>query len=122
MAAYMDEIRDRFRAAYKVTRSPLQADGTMVYAHAGDAAIACADRRADLRGLSLGRDGLPGAQPPQGHCFSPIPPDRGRGRPAVAAEPDTVSGWAEVLGEPAGDLAPCRAPALEELAQEIGCG
>ena len=27
----MDEIRDRFGAAYRVTRSPLQADGTVIY-------------------------------------------------------------------------------------------
>lgn len=37
----MDEIRDRFGTAYRVTCSTLQADGTVIYyVHAGDEAIA----------------------------------------------------------------------------------
>src|SRR5215471_17173164 len=37
----MDTITDRVGAVYTVTRSPLQADGTVIYyAHAGDEAIA----------------------------------------------------------------------------------
>jgi hypothetical protein len=37
----MDVIRDRFDTTYTVTRSTLQADGTMVYyARAGDEAVA----------------------------------------------------------------------------------
>jgi hypothetical protein len=37
----MDAITDRFGVAFKVSRSPLQADGTVIYyAHAGDEAAA----------------------------------------------------------------------------------
>jgi hypothetical protein len=37
----MDTVADRFGSTYTVTRSPLQADGTVIYyAHAGDEAIA----------------------------------------------------------------------------------
>jgi len=41
ITAPMDSIRDRFGTEYTVTRSPLQADGTVIYyAHAGDEFIA----------------------------------------------------------------------------------
>jgi hypothetical protein len=57
--------------------------------------------------LRLRSPGLPPGQSPPWDRIGPVPFDRGRYRPAVGSEPDTISGGEGVLGQPLLRRVPC---------------
>jgi len=98
IGAPMDTIIDRVGTTYTVTRSPLQADGTVIY-HAFNGNRPRGTRRpAVLQMLYRRRAGLKRVEPSARHRLVALPLDRGRARPTAAAEQDQVSCWARPVG------------------------